>query len=190
MTQWKPISNTKDQYFVSSAGEVASSYRGKMKILKQKVDRAGYKAVTLSVKKSRVTKLVHRLVAEAFLENPHNKPEVNHLNGIKTDNRLSNLEWCTHAENIQHAYNTGLCKAAGQKVYDKRTRKVYNSIKQAAEAYGLNPGTCRNYLNGNIKHNPTSLKYATEYTVYMLPNDWLEKDAFNQLDRWKSIWYA
>ena len=70
----------------------------------------GYKTVTLCFEGRDIDFRVHRLVGEAFIKNPDNKPQINHKNGNKTDNRVSNLEWVTARENMQHAGDTGLNK--------------------------------------------------------------------------------
>lgn len=79
-------------------------------ILKQGFNTKGYLRVYLSVNSKKFTKTVHRLVAETFIDNPENKATVNHLNGVKTDNRVENLEWATNTENMQHAFKNGYFK--------------------------------------------------------------------------------
>jgi hypothetical protein len=78
------------------------------RILAHKKEKRGYLVVNLSVQGKHHMRLVHRLVAFAFLSNPDNKHDINHINGVKNDNRVENLEWATRGENIQHAYKTGL----------------------------------------------------------------------------------
>ena len=75
------------------------------KFLKITHNSKGYKAVDICVNGFKSKKLIHRLLAKAFIPNPHNKPQVNHINGIKIDNRLENLEWSTSSENQKHAYD-------------------------------------------------------------------------------------
>lgn len=105
--RWLPV-EAYPLYEVSSLGRVKNA-RTKH-VLKAAPNSKGYKCVLLyrGSKRSRRSFLVHRLVAKAFLPNPADLPQVNHLNGQKKDNRLLNLEWCTQSRNMQHAWAMGL----------------------------------------------------------------------------------
>jgi hypothetical protein len=95
------------------------------KFLKITHNSKGYKAVDICVNGFKSKKLIHRLLAKAFIPNPHNKPQVNHINGIKTDNRLHNLEWCTSSENNYHAYKINL-KLITKKQRESSRRNMLN----------------------------------------------------------------
>ena len=94
-----------EMYQISDTGEVYSKYSNKT--LKPIKDKDGYLQVKLYKDKKQYTRKLHRLVAEAFLDNPDNKPEVNHKNLDKTNNHVSNLEWATRAENCHHQSENG-----------------------------------------------------------------------------------
>lgn len=118
MEIWKDIKEN-DYYQVSNLGRLKSKERKvpharhgtvsvKERVLKPATDSKGYLRVALAKDKTLKTYKVHRLVADAFLENKHNKPQVNHINGVKSDNRVENLEWVTNRENRLHAISNGL----------------------------------------------------------------------------------
>lgn len=102
---WKTINNFED-YQVSDMGEVKSLKYGEEKILKPQTLGTGYLSVGLCKDGAVYHKNIHKLVAETFIPNPDSKPFIDHINGNRQDNRISNLRWCTHKENM----NFELCR--------------------------------------------------------------------------------
>jgi hypothetical protein len=112
-------------YIVHSDGKVWSKY--KKNWMKLQIHNKGYYRLPINGRKT----LLHRLLAETFIPNPNNLPQVNHKSGIKTDNRLENLEWCTGLENTHHAFTTGL-------QIKKLTKEQVKEIKESQlTCYGL-----------------------------------------------------
>lgn len=157
---WKPIKDYEGLYEVSNLGRVKSldriiMQRGfpkklKGRILKGRLNRKGYITVILHSDGLPNTQKIHRLVALVFIKNPENKREVNHINGIKTDNRSENLEWNTTSENLTHAFKIGLKEGlkGGKNGRAKLTEDMVRSIKkelssmtqvELAEKYGVSP---------------------------------------------------
>lgn len=152
---WKDIEDF-PSYEVSNFGKVRNKNTNKIKAVFK--DNDGYVKVTLMTfngEKKTYRKTIHRLVAEAFLGGPHGKLQVNHINGKKGDNRLSNLEWCTGSENVKHAYDSGLRKPSGgrgpiRKVRVIETGKIYDNLHECAMAIGSDSGNVSKHLHGQF----------------------------------------
>lgn len=111
---WVFIKGTEEKYAVSNEGRVVSFWKQKPIIMKPRLCKNGYLALVLYLPTLEKTERVHRLVAMHFVDNPEQKPEVNHKNGIKTDNTATNLEWATRGENVRHSVKAGLHKGFGK----------------------------------------------------------------------------
>lgn len=163
MSEWRKLNNLTN-YSVFNEGVIKNDTTGK--ILKPWVSKNGYLYVNPSNKGVIHRLLVHRVVAETFISNPTNKPQVNHINGDKTDNRVENLEWCTSSENHIHRsrvlgikrdekHMKNMCELAKKSHYKPvicvETGEIYDSVHEAAKSVNKNPCSIVDVLKGRHK---------------------------------------
>lgn len=158
---WKDVVGYEGKYVISNQGNIESIIRviknklGRVSIRKGKpitvrLNSFGYYDTRVCKDGMKKSAFIHRLIAEAFIPNPDNKPLVNHINGIKTDNRVENLEWCTNSENMIHAVSLNLvCPFCKKKVVDKCTGQEYSSIKVAAKSLSIPPRELKSILRNS-----------------------------------------
>ena len=161
--EWRPVSGYEGRYEVSNLGEVASlSYNGtgKRKNLVGYIDKYGYRRYLFNVLGERKKYFAHRVVANAFINNPDNLPQVNHINCNKLDNKVSNLEWCTNEYNLRHARHnnrikplkgekSGNAKLSRNDVLDLRWlyKEGYGSAIKLAKLFGVSSSQARRIIS-------------------------------------------
>ena len=171
---WKPIKGFPD-YQVSEKGRVKSLKFGNEKILKSGINGSGYLTVDFFNEGKKQRKLIHRLVSEAFLENPEEKQEVNHKNGIKRDNHIQNLEWVTRSENLKHAFKTGLISNKGinnpgSKLSTNDVFQILNDLnvgflqREIAARYNVARTTITQIKTGQNWSHLTGITYKKSYS--------------------------
>ena len=162
MENWKDIKGYENLYQISDFGNVKSiekksnGTRGRINIRhsinhKPFLTKKGYNTVKLRKNGHSKSFLVHRLVAINFIPNIHNKSQVNHINSIKTDNSVTNLEWCTASENLIHSFKNGTHNIKGEKNPSSKItnndaediRKSNESIKELSKKYKISEVSVR-----------------------------------------------
>lgn len=167
MEVWKDAVGFERAYQVSNLGRVKSKIRKgviKEKFLNPYKNNMGYECVDLWDNNHK-KKLVHRLVAEAFIPNPDCKPFINHIDGDKTNNKVENLEWCTHSENILHSFRVlGHRTVKGMVINNKPvkcldTGEVFPSASEAARHKGCSQSNITKVILGK-RNKAGGLKWA------------------------------
>lgn len=171
MEIWKDLPGSEGTYQVSNLGRIKSLERevrrGQNIIMRlpEKVlstrKHVGYENITLRIDGKTKVCSVHRLVAKTFLQNPNNYKAVNHIDGNKLNNNLSNLEWCSYSQNMKHAYKTGLkvakngAKLSAAQVAEIRTLCVSSNLtlKQIGERFGVSKAAISKIKNRKSWNN-------------------------------------
>jgi len=127
---WKDVSG---HYQVSNSGKV----RSQQKILSTWLNNKGYRRVTIYSNRKRKHLKISRLVAEAFLPNPLNLPEVNHKDGNRQNDNVDNLEWTTHRDNVLHSFRSNKRKSPMQYAIMKAVAKEHNRVEYFSDGAGI-----------------------------------------------------
>jgi hypothetical protein len=164
---WVIAPNSAERYEVNRLGEIRNA---KTKNLVRGVrDTAGYVRVRYRASGKVYSFAAHVAIAKAFIPNPENRPEVNHIDGDKTNNRVDNLEWCTHKENIVHAWKTGLITpmmySNPVKVENTKTgiTEVFSSQKDAADFYNIPQASISYALHHTRKNSSKHSDYLFNF---------------------------
>lgn len=175
--EWKPIGGYENKYHVSNFGNIKFLEKTVIcgwnqvkqfypeRVSKGYISHSGYYVVKLCKDGVCIRRQVHQLVMEAFVSNPENKPHINHIDAVKTNNHVSNLEWCTPNENVQHAKMMGLYEnnPRGEDIQQhvlnesevRQIKKIGRSVPQRkiAKMYNVNQSTIFRILIGKTwKH--------------------------------------
>ena len=167
------INGEETRYLIHSHGYVIStSYNGKegdVRFLKHNHDADGYCIITLNHHGKKYTRKIHRLVAEAFIPNPNNLPEVNHKNGNKDRNGYWNLEWVDTAQNVHHAMKHNLRKSSNTEKMVRRVCKYLeknkHSINEIAKRTGVSPANIVKIKNKVIWKSISDNYNVSNYTL-------------------------
>ena len=168
---WKQIEDF--DYEINSQGEVRRISNKKVK--KSHIRKSGYVSVQLCLNTIKRSFYLHRLLATYFIPNIDNKQFVNHINGIKHDNRLCNLEWVSHSENMIHGFKNGLCKPHNRlkdlqkEMSENKKKKVYhyNSNKELLHVFN------------SVKESEQLLGYKGNLSLYCRTNQLTKKGIFS-----------
>ncbi len=172
MEEWRDVVGYEGLYQVSNLGRIKGlkdrwgNYREK--ILKLEITSQGYCRINLNKKGKGKKYMVHRLVAQAFIPNPNNLPQVNHINEIKNDNRVENLEWCTSEYNVNYGSRTERAsKSNSKKVKCITTGEIFDSINIIKEKYNISTchigDCCKGVRKSCGKHPVTGEELVWEF---------------------------
>jgi hypothetical protein len=150
---WKPIIGYENYYEISNFGEIRSIQNKSKKIIKPYITNRGYLRIRLFKNKIRTAFTIHRLVGINFIPNTENKSYINHIDGNKQNNNVSNLEWVTHSENEKHASENNLKNSKSIIQYDLNGNKIneFNSIKNASIMTGIHKCGISKCCNNKMK---------------------------------------
>lgn len=184
---WKDIKGYEGFYQISNIGRVKSlvgwnrhRYIQRELILKQTMSTTGYLKVELKKDGKRKSIKVHRLVASAFLDNPEGKKTVNHKDGNKTNNEVSNLEWNTHSENINHAFETGLSHRT--EISKELLENLYVEKRLSTVAISKLTDTTPTIVSDNMRRYGIQIRTRKEaMNKYRIDENELHKDFENGL---------